>query len=180
MATPAGTRAEVRTAIEAFFNARIADATIPTLGTVYGFPEKIMDEADMFANVQPGIQDGAFLFIHLMHSSDLLIALGGPSDGRKWVEYECTLSLVFRSLKPSAIDAGEDNETMLDAIVASIRKYRTCGTTDGTIFQWGLGSRNGGTDIEVESFYPQDLHASKSATQILTLIKLKVAQEIQA
>ena len=173
-----GTRAEVRTALEAFFNARIGtNGAIPTLGTVFGFPEKFMDEQEMFASVQPGVQDGAFLFIHLLHSFDKRDALGGPTSGKKWVQYDCVLTVVFRSMKPSSIDAGTDNEAMIDAIVAQIRANRTVDTS-GTIFQWGEGSDRGGQDIEVESFYPQSLHASASSTQILTTIKVIVAQQI--
>jgi hypothetical protein len=175
MPQPKGTRAEVRTAVEAFFANQIALGNIPTLGTVYGYPEKIMDEAEMYANVQPGTSDGAFLFLHLMRSRDDLAAFQ-----EKRIVYELTMTFVFRSTKDSAVDAGIDNETMLDAVVKTIRANRTCGTTDGTIFQWGLGSKGSTTDIEVESFYPQSLHASQAATQIQSIIKLQVVQIIQA
>ncbi len=174
---PLGTRAEVRGALETFFNSRITSGAIPTLGAVYGFPEKFMDEQEMFSSVQPGVQDGAFLFIHLLHSFDKRDALGGPTSGKKWVQYDCVLTIVFRSLKPSSVDAGTDNEAMIDAIVVQIRANRTVDNT-GTIFQWGEGTDRGGQDIEVESFYPQTLHASAQATQILTTIKVIVAQQI--
>jgi hypothetical protein len=178
--SPAGTRAEVRGAIEAFFNARIGQGgTIPAIGQVFGFPEKIMTESDMFQDFEPGMNEGAFLFIHLMHSSETRIALGGPTSGQKWIDYECTLTTVFRSMAQKSSDAGIANESMIDAIVAAIRSDREAGAA-GTIFQWGEGTRTGGVDIEVESFYPQSLHASQGATQILTTFKVKVAQVIYA
>lgn len=177
---PAGTRAEVRGAIEAFFNARIGQGgSIPAIGQVFGFPEKIMAESDMFQDFLPGMEEGAFLFIHLMRSSDLRIALGGPTNGQKWIDYECTLTTVFRSASQKSSDAGLANEAMIDAIVTAIRSDREAGAA-GTVFQWGEGTRTGGTDIEVESFYPQALHGRQGATQILTTFKVKVAQIINA
>ena len=178
MTSPLGTRAEVRTAVVAFFEGKIGiTGTIPALAEVYGFPEKIMAESDMYQDFNPGMDEGAFMFVHLMTSHDLRIALGGPTSGQKWVEYDCTLTLVFRSSAPLSSDAGLANEAMIDAIVAAIRSDRHAGDP-GTIFQWGEGSRAGGTDIDVTSFYPQDLHASKGTTQILSTIKVKIAQII--
>ena len=175
---PVGTRDEVRTAIVNFFEGKIGViGTIPAIAQIYGFPEKIMAESDMYQDFNPGFTEGAFMFIHLMNSHELRIALGGPTSGQKWIEYEAILSLVFRSTAQLSSDAGLANEAMVDAIVASIRSDREAGAA-GTIFQWGEGGRTGGQDIDVTSYYPQQLHASQGATQILTTIKVKVAQII--
>ena len=173
-----GTRAEVRTAIVAFFESKIGVVgTIPALSQIYDFPEKLMDEADMYQDFQPGYTEGAFMFVHLMNSREQRIALGGPTSGQKWVEYDVTLTLAFRSTAQLSSDAGLANETMIDSIVTAIRSNREAGAA-GTIFQWGEGSRTGGMDIDVTSYYPQQLHASQGATQILSTIKIKVAQII--
>ena len=175
---PAGTRAEVRTAIVSFFEGKIGIVgTIPALAQIYGFPEKIMSEADMYQDFNPGLTEGAFMFVHLMNSHEQRIALGGPTSGQKWIEYDAILSLVFRSTAELSSDAGLANETMVDSIVAAIRSDRHAGAA-GTIFQWGEGGRAGGMDIDVTSYYPQQLHASQGATQILSTIKVKVAQII--
>ena len=45
------------------------------------------------------------------------------------------------------------------------------------IFQWGEGGRNGGTDIEVVSYYPR-LLTGTSVTQIYSSIRVTVAEEL--
>ena len=166
-------RSTVRSAIATY----LTNAGITNLSTVKPFPAKFTPEMEFYAGEDPGHSSGAIIFIYFAGQREERIALAGLHNGRKWVEYEVVLDCFLRSSHRKAEDAGTDNETFLDSLITAIRSDRQAGTAGNPIFQWGEGGRNGGTDIEVVSYYPR-LLAGTSVTQIYSSIRVTVAEEL--
>ena len=172
-------RASVRGTITAYLLTKgpvpDGDGTIPFLVNVYGFPAKFTPEGDLYPQDDPGVQSGAILYVYMGRSSDNRVAFGGRHGGRKWVPYEITLRCLFFSQKALSQDAGYDNEAFLDGLVATIRADRNAGEPS-VVFELGEGGVNGGPDIEVTSYYPQDVKGALSTTLTVSEVKIQTVQ----
>lgn len=172
-------RATVRSAIVSY----LEGANIEFLSTVKPFPAKFTPEMEFYSEdpgAPKGVDSGAIVYVYFSSEREARIALGGAHSGKKEVTYEVMLDCFLRSTKKKSEDAGSDNETFLDSLVAAIRADRNAGTTDGTIFQWGEGSTNGGQDIEVTSYYPRQLNGMGSVTQVYSSVRVTVVEIINA
>lgn len=172
-----GNRQAVRLAITSFLNQHIKE--VPHLSKVFGFPAKFTAEGQFYDGEGPGSLRGAFIYLYFGDSQDERIALGGPTDGRKWVRYDLSMRCIFRSQQKLSQAAGEANEAMLDGLTTLIRSSRNA-DAPGTIFQWGEGDQRGGVDIHVKSYYPEVIGAKVDTTQIISDVEVLVAQVIDS
>ena len=156
----------------------LVGAEIPFLSTVKPFPAKFTPEMEFYAGEDPGHTSGAIIYLYIERETEKRIALGGPHNGRKAVEYRMVLDCFMRSSRRKAEDAGFDNETFLDALVLAIRADRTAGTEGKPfpIFQWGEGVFPGGDDIDVTSYYPRLLNGGASVTEIYCSVRVSVVE----
>ena len=164
-----------RTTVRAAIASYLESANITFLSSVKPFPAKFTPEMEFFEGEDPGIQSGAIIYLFIGRESERRIALGGPHDGKKAVEYSFTLDCFFRSMKRKTEDVGEDNETFLDSLITAIRADRQAGAP-GVIFQWGEGVNGGGADIDVTSYYPRSLNGTASATQVFSSVRVSVVE----
>ena len=164
-------RATVRETITTYLESKGADATIPFLVNVFGFPQKVTSEGELYSMDDPGLQVGANIFVYLPTNREHRIAVGGSHSGRKEVVFEVMLSCFMLSQQSKSQDAGADNEEFLDGIVDAIRADRNAGDPS-QVFQWGEGTITGGDDIQVTSYYPQAIAGLSGAT--LTLSECRV------
>lgn len=82
-------------------------------------------------------------FLHLDHSTESRIAMGGEHGGFKEVDYTVSLVLLYQYLIPSDLggankDVWVDNlDALLDNVVNKIRSDRAFGTNGSVIFEAG-------------------------------------------
>jgi len=164
-------RATVRAAIVSY----LENANITYLSQVFPFPAKFTKESEFFAGEDPGTQAGAILYVYFERESEKRIAMGGPHNGRKAVEYTVSLDCLFRSMKKKTQDAGADNEAFLDSLIDAIRAERNAGAPE-VIFQWGEGVFPGSADIDVTSYYPRQLNGGASESEVFSSVRVSVVE----
>jgi len=165
-------RETVRNQIVAYLGA----AGIPNVGpnSVKTFPPKITDEGDFYLDATPGSGLGVIIFPYIERQSEKRIELTGATGGGKEITYEFVFTCIFRASTPKAEDGAAANEAFLDALTNAIRASKNCGG-GGPIFQWGEGSVNGGTDLDVNCYYPKQLNASQ-ITQVVSTVRVTVIE----
>ena len=168
-------RATVRAAVASY----LTGAGITNLSSVKQFPAKLTPEGDFFEGEDPGHSSGAIIFLYIENQKENRIALGGPHNGRKAIDYTFILDCYLRSTHQKSEDAGFDNEAFLDSLVAAIRADRNAGAPS-IIFQWGEGANGaaGGPDIDITSYYPRQINGKASATQVTSVVRVSVVEII--
>ena len=159
---------EVNQAVYDYFNANISD--IPYLGVVYRSLPKVADESQLFTNSWTGLGLGATIFMFFESQNERRIALGGPpppygGGGVKWRDYTLGLLIVMKSDLPDTEDGQIAYMSFIDGLTGLIEANRSAGTNnaiyggDGTatVFQWGEGGTNGGTDIQIQHMVPRTI-----------------------
>lgn len=103
-------------------------------------------------NWQTASIPGTPAFLHIDHSSESRIAMGGEHGGLKEVDYTVSLVLLYQYLIPSDLggankDVWTDNlDALLDNVVNKIRSDRAFGVVGGTpIFE--AGNQDSGIQI---------------------------------
>jgi len=129
-----------RTTVRNGVAAWLTTASISGVNTVYpGEPAIIPGEA-FFTNAV-GATSGCVAMILLPQTlREKRISLGGPTSGKKRVDYELNIRLMYRSiLSPAAgSDIGIVSAAELDVIIDSIKaRIRADRTAAGTVWQWG-------------------------------------------
>jgi hypothetical protein len=153
---------------------------IPFLSRVFLYPEKVTPEGDFYQ--APGIGFGGFIYLWFGDSTDDVIGLAGPVVSERWLENTLTMRLIFRSQEEDSQVVGYANEQFVSGVTSAIHQSRNAGsptTPDGepvNVFQWGLGSQNGGPDIRVIRYLPTQIDGQLSATQVITEIQVRVAR----
>jgi hypothetical protein len=130
-------------------------ANISGIGTVFPSPPKISRSSDAMANVPAGTPSGSVLYVEVLSSSEIRVALGGPVAGKKTVSYNLRLHLLFRSRQLKAEDAMDDHDDQVEAILELLRSDRTLGTTSlspSPILQNGEGEQG----ITVQTGMPKE------------------------
>ena len=151
---------------------------IPYLSRVFAYPEKVTPEQDFYE--RPGIGFGGLIYLWFGEATDDVIALAGPVVSERWMESTLTMRLIFRSQEQDSQIVGAENEKFVSGVISAIHQSRNAGspqTGDGqatNIFQWGMGSQNGGPDIRVTRYLPQQIDGQLSATQVISVIEVKV------
>jgi hypothetical protein len=168
-------RATVRQAIATY----LTNANVTNLSSVRQFPAKLTPEGEFFEGEDPGHSSGAIIFLYIESQHENRIALGGPHNGRKAIDYTFILDCYLRSTHQKSEDAGFDNETFLDSLVTAIRADRNAGAP-GTVFQWGEGANGaaGGQDIDITSYYPKQINGKSAATQVTSVVRVHVVEII--
>lgn len=141
----------VSQAIADYLNAEIANGTIPFVTKCYQFPPKFTPEGDLF--LEPGINSGGAIWMHFAADGESRVALGGPHDGEKAVEYELELFCLIRTNYQTMDPAGADAFAFRDGLKNAIRAQRNANSP--YVFSWGEGAfPTGGRDIEFTSALP--------------------------
>jgi len=165
-----------RGAVVAAIQTYLQNYGVTYLSNVYAYPAKFTPEGEFFSGEDPGVDSGAMIFLRLARQHEDRIVLEGLPPGGKMVYYTCEMTILFRSMKPKSQDAGADNDTFLDSLLGAIRASKVCGTTDGTIWQWGEGSTRGGPDLDLETYFPRPLAGSNGVTQTSSRLNVSVLQ----
>ena len=161
-----GPRVAVTNAIAAYLNGY----GVTSLSNVYPYPAKFTPEGEFYDGEDPGTQDGALIFMRLGRQESTRIELRGAPPGGKMMKFELTLTIIHRSSKQKSQDAGADNDAFLDSLIDAIEASKTAGTSDGTVFSWGEGGLNGGTDLQLETYYPRPIKAGVTQTNSRLLV----------
>lgn len=163
---PPGAQGPVRKAVQSY----IAGGQVPLLGTVFLGPPRLIRGTDVFdGSTLKGQQSGAAAFLHLQHSQRVRAALGGATSGKKFVDYDVTLVLLFRSAQRVSDDVTADYDRLVDGCIALIESDRTLGTA-GLIFEAGEGPFG----IQVDADLPRD--AGSGMLHWWTSIRFSVRQ----
>ena len=177
-------RSTIRAAVASYLS-QGAGTSIPYLSNVYPHPAKFTPEGDFFVNEDPGHNTGAVIFLYIGKQMERRAAMGGPTTGRKVVEYELIMDCFIRSAAVKSENCGADSDTFLDALVTYIRADRNAGTAatstgpyagTGYIFQWGEGTFPGGEDIDIQALYPRTLKGSGQITQVYASVRTAVLE----
>jgi hypothetical protein len=115
------------------------------------------------------------IFMRLEQQRERRIELRGATGGGKMITYQLALTILFRSSKKKTQDAGADNDAFLDSLLGAIRASKTAGTNDGTVFQWGEGSINGGEDVDLTVYYPRPINGG--IIQVNSRLVVQVLQQ---
>lgn len=154
----------------------LATANIPGVGTVFASPPKIARSSDALANVPPGTLSGSVVFVEILHTKEVRAGLGGPTAGKKLVNHALRLHLLFRSRQARAEDAMDDHDTLVEAILDTIRADRTLGTE--TSLTPILEAGEGPEGITVATGMPKD--AGTGTTIVWSAIDLDAVEFITA
>jgi len=120
----------------------VTAANIPGIGTVFASPPKISRSSDALANVPAGTPSGSVVYVEILESHEVRVAVGGPQAGKKMVTHALRLHLLFRSRQALAQDAMDDHDDLVEALLELLRADRTLGSTTASplpIFQNGEG-----------------------------------------
>ena len=153
---------------------------IPYLSRVFLYPEKVTSEQDFYE--RPGIGFGGFIYLWFGDATDDVIGLAGPVISERWMEYTLSMRLIFRSQEQDSQEVGHQNEKFVSGVISAIHQSRNAGSpTTGpgepvNVFQWGMGSQNGGPDIKVTRYLPTQVDGQLSATQVITNIDVRVCR----
>ena len=108
-------RATVRSAITSY----LEGANVEYLTSVKPFPPKLTLEGEFYSGADPNHTSGCIIFLWIESERENRIALGGPHNGRKIVEYSFIMDCYFRSVEPQSEDAAAQNEAFLDSLIAA-------------------------------------------------------------
>ena len=86
-------RATVRAAIASY----LTNYGVTNLSSVRQFPAKLTPEGEFFEGEDPGHSSGAIIFLYIENQRENRIALGGPHNGRKAIDYTFILDCYLRS-----------------------------------------------------------------------------------
>lgn len=124
--------------------AYVSAANISGIGTVFASPPKISRSKDALANVPAGTPSGSVVYVEILESREIRVAVGGPVAGKKIITHDLRLHLLFRSRRAKAEDAMDDHDDQVEALLKLLRADRTLGSTALTInpiFQNGEGDK---------------------------------------
>lgn len=142
-------RATVRAALQSFLSG------IPGITTLYkDAPWELLGD-----NWQTNGLPGTPAFLHIDHTTESRVAMGGEHGGWKQVDYTVSLVLLYQYLVPSDLggankDVWVDNlDNLLDVVVTKIRSDRACEVVGGSpVFE--AGNQDQGIQISHDLPHP--------------------------
>lgn len=123
-------RAEVRAAVGNW----VAAANVPNLNQIFtSFPKRI----NFQENAAPGTASRAAGVVFIQQESEGRLAVGGPTDGWKRIDYEVEFQIFFHSMANYGQDAMDDFDAIIDGVKDQLRAGgHRLGMPDGdTIWQ---------------------------------------------
>lgn len=158
-------RKSVRYAAAAYLEA----PQIPGIGKVFPSPPKVARSSDAYENLPAGTPSGSVLYVEILRSKEVRLALGGPTSGSKGVYHTLRFHLLFRSRQGQAEDAMDDHDDLVEAILERLRMDRTFATGNlpspaGKILQFGQDAEG----ITISTGMPKT--AGTGSTLIWTII----------
>lgn len=189
MSTLPSVRSLVRNAVVEYLSSFIvkgnqANAPVPYLSNVYGFPAKVTNEGEFYDIA--GVGAGASIWLYFPNEVDKRyeITADFKTTGQtgKAVEFELRLLCLLRSGEQTAQGVGEAAEAFLDGLLNVIRADPNAGTGEdgngtGVIWSWGLGSfPNGGPDLHTEQTFPRPIRSG--VTDVQSIVEVTVVSLI--
>lgn len=136
-------RATIRAAMAAW----LAPPAVAGINTVYRGQPKIIPGQAFFAGVT-GVNSGCVAMIHIARDTEKRIAIGGPTSGKKRIDYTVEFRLLYRLVRSASttggdagLDATDEFDAIVDALKARIRADRTANSA--AIWQWGEADLGG-------------------------------------
>lgn len=160
-------RKSTRHAVAAF----ITTANIIGVGTVFASPPKISRTSDALANVPAGTPSGSVVYVEILESHEVRVAVGGPVAGKKLLTHSLRLHLLFRSRQGKAEAAMDDHDDLVEALLQLLRTDRTLGAA---VFQNGEGDKG----IAVATGMPKE--SGTGSTIIWSIIDTDATEFITA
>lgn len=111
--------------------------------------------------------------IFFEQEGELRFALGGPTSGKKRIDYLVVIELFHRSVSIDPEDGLDDFERILDAIKDRLREDRRLGADESVVWQAG----EGGYGIQCEFERPNSLVGGEPREQ-LGLVRFEITQWI--
>jgi hypothetical protein len=155
----------------------ISTANISGIGTVFASPPKISRSSDALANVPAGTPSGSVVYVEILESQEVRVAVGGPTAGKKIITHSLRLHLLFRSRQAKAEAAMDDHDDIIEALLELLRADRTMGSTGASpfpIFQNGEGDKG----ITVATGMPKE--SGTGTTIIWSILDTDVTEFITA
>ena len=109
------------------------------INTVMPSMHSVITEKDYFAG-QVGATFGAVAYVHIPTDNEKRIAFGGPISGKKRIDYQVEIHVLFMSTASPTV--GQDQtgvamdtfEDLIDNLKTRIRADRTA---NGAVWEWG-------------------------------------------
>ena len=159
-------RSGVRSTLASF----ITTPQITTLNQVFtSFPKRI----NFQVNSTAGQLSRAAVVIFIASERENRLAVGGPTNGWKRVDYGIILQVYHHSLQRDAEDAMTDFDTLIDNIKTRLRSDHTFGDSTGTLV-WQ------GAEPVITANYGEPKTIAEGATETYAELQFDVTQMIQA
>lgn len=156
-------RATVRQTVLEFFEA----PAVAGLNTVYStFPKRIPGP-DFRAGQPAGTASGAVGVVNIVSEREERIAIGGPTNGRKWVHYIVELQVYCHSIETKAETAMDFFDSVIDGIKAHLRSDRWLDNY-GVIFEAG--------EAQLDGYYGEPKVLNDGASEIWGGIRFEVSE----
>lgn len=162
-------RSSIRHAVATY----LQTPAIAGIGTVFPSPPKISTAGDAFEGLPAGTPTGSVVYVEILQVQEVREALGGPSAGAKFVNYDVRVHLLARSSQEKAEDAMDDHDAIVDAIIQRLRADRTLGSA-GAILQAGEGTEG----ITVQTGMPKAM--GSGITHVWSLIDFQAQEWVVA
>lgn len=146
--------ATIRAAVAAWLETEEAGSDY--VSAVYATPPRIVSGTEFEAPGLPTSGAGAVVFVYIETGNQQLITMGGPTSGVYSGQYTCHLIVAAQDATGNTAHAQKVMDETMGELTRAIMANRTANTTDGTVFMWGLGPRDGsGVDIAVQMELPR-------------------------
>lgn len=160
-------RQQVRNAVAKW----IGEAQIPQLNQVFtSFPKRINFQQLAF----PGQLSRAAGVVFIESEGETRVAIGGPYDGWKRLDYEVAFQVFHHSMQRNAEDAMTDFDEVIDAIQDRLRGGgHRLGYSDGNVI-WQAA------EPQINAEYGEPLTNEGGATETWAAVRFTVTQFIRA
>jgi hypothetical protein len=159
-----------RVGVRATLASFISTPQISTLNQVFtSFPKRI----NFQVNSTAGQLSRAAVVVFIASERENRLAVGGPTNGWKRVDYGIILQVFHHSLQRNPEDAMADFDILIDNIKTRLRSDHTFGDSTGTLV-WQ------GAEPVITANYGEPKTIAEGATETYAELQFDVTQMIQA